>query len=243
MPMRMAHRSVDARMQMRTPSSSETVGVALVEPLHVVRAGMRLLLSNQPDLEVLAEAGGVDGALEAVRPLRGRRRAVALVSLSLSGPRDSYWLIRSIREFLPAITILALGGNADDAAVSRALFAGADGFAAKASAPDAFLAAVRRVSQGETVLEGVPPEWLGTIADSLERHRRFAPFLTDREIEVLSVAAEGLTARQMGRRLGVRERTITTHLTRIYGKLGVSGRTAAVRAAAGTGLVGLRVVE
>jgi len=227
---------------MRTPSDDETVGVALVEPLHVVRAGMRLLLSNQPDLEVVAEAGDVDEALGAIRALRSRS-AVALVSLSLSGSRDSYWLIRSIRELVPGIAILALGGHADDAAVSRALFAGANGFAAKASAPDAFLSAVRRVSEGDTVLEGVPPEWLGAIADSLERHRRFAPFLTQREIEVLSAAAEGLTARQMGRRLGVRERTITTHLTRIYGKLGVSGRTAAVRAAAGTGLVGLRVVE
>ena len=227
---------------MRTPPTDEPVGVALVEPLHVVRAGIRLLLTNQPDLEVVAEAGEVDDALEAVRLLRDRR-AVALVALSLSGSRDSYWLIRSIRALVPGVAILALGGHADDAAVSRALFAGANGFAAKAAAPDAFLSAIRRVSEGETVLEGVPPEWLGSIADSLERHRRFAPFLTQREIEVLSAAAEGLTARQMGRRLGVRERTITTHLTRIYGKLGVSGRTAAVRAAVGTGLVGLRIVE
>lgn len=61
--------------------------------------------------------------------------------------------------------------------------------------------------------------------------------LTERELEVLSVAAEGLTARQIAERLGVRERTVTTHLARIYRKLGVRSRLAAIRVAAASGLV------
>src|SRR5439155_24656129 len=104
---------------MRTPSDDETVGVALVEPLHVVRAGMRLLLSNQPDLEVVAEAGDVDEALGAIRALRSRS-AVALGPLSLSGSRHAHWLIRSTRELVPGLAILAPGGHADDAAVAPA---------------------------------------------------------------------------------------------------------------------------
>ena len=63
------------------------------------------------------------------------------------------------------------------------------------------------------------------------------PGLSESEREVLKVAAEGLTARQIGTRLGVRERTVTTHLARIYGKLGVGSRMAAIRQASRSGLV------
>ncbi len=75
------------------------------------------------------------------------------------------------------------------------------------------------------------------IADGIERRRELDVRLTEREREVLTVAAEGLTAREMATRLGVRERTVTTHLGRIYGKLGVGSRLAAVRLAARSGLV------
>ena len=78
---------------------------------------------------------------------------------------------------------------------------------------------------------------VGQIAEGLQRRRDFDIKLTEREREVLSVAAEGLTAREIATRLGVRERTVTTHLARIYGKLGVGSRLAAIRLAAQSGLV------
>jgi DNA-binding NarL/FixJ family response regulator len=219
------------------PSAPSELAVVLVEPLHLVRAGMGLLISSAPDLEVLAGAATAEEALAAVRELAGEAALVVVVGLSLPGRHNAYWLIREIRRLAPGVLIVATGGRADRAAISRALFSGDDGFVDKSAAPDDFLAALRRARQGEVVLEGVPLEWLGSIADALERHRRFIPFLTDRELQVLSAAAEGLTARQMGRRLGIEERTVTTHLGRIYGKLGVNGRTAAVRAATRTGLL------
>ena len=77
----------------------------------------------------------------------------------------------------------------------------------------------------------------GQIADGIQRHRDLEVRLTEREREVLSVAAEGLTAREIASRLGVRERTVTTHLARIYGKLGVGSRLAAIRMATRAGLV------
>ena len=80
-------------------------------------------------------------------------------------------------------------------------------------------------------------EAVGDIANEIERRREMELRLTEREREVLSVAAEGLTARQIAGRLGVRERTVTTHLGRIYGKLGVGTRVAAIRVAARSGLV------
>src|SRR5439155_4365800 len=162
---------------------------------------------------------------------------VVLVGLGLSGSQDAFWLIRTIRDTFPSLVILAMGANGDGMAVSRALFVGADGYVDKNFEPAQFLEALRHAVDGEVVLSGVPTNWLGEIAEGLERQREATPVLTERELEVLSVAAEGLTARQIGNRLGVRERTVTTHLGRIYSKLGVGGRVGAVRAAARVGLV------
>ncbi len=80
-------------------------------------------------------------------------------------------------------------------------------------------------------------EYVGAIAAGLEQGGEVSTRLTERERQVLSVAAEGLTAREIATRLGVQERTVTTHLGTIYGKLGVGTRVAAIRVAARTGLV------
>jgi DNA-binding NarL/FixJ family response regulator len=106
-----------------------------------------------------------------------------------------------------------------------------------------FLQALRNAHQGEMVLAGPPVEVVGEIADGIERRREVEVRLTAREREVLTVAAEGLTAKQIADRLGVRERTVTTHLGRIYGKLGVGSRLAAIRAAARSGLVSVGVLD
>ena len=96
------------------------------------------------------------------------------------------------------------------------------------SDPVRFVDAIRRTAQGEVVLEGLPRGAFGEMTESMDRQRAAESVLTEREKEVLTVAAEGLTARQIGRRLGVRERTVTTHLGRIYRKLGATSRVAAI---------------
>ena len=221
---------------------SKRVGVIVVDPLPVVRAGLSLLIEDRPDMEVLAEAGTARDALEALRRIR-RNGVVVLVCLGLEGERDSFWLIHAIRERFPGVAVLGCGANADPLAISRALFMGADGFLDKSSDPVEFLQSLRRGAGGEMVLAGPPTEWVGAIADSLERRQMVVTALTDREREVLEVAAEGLTARQIATRLGIRERTVTTHLGRIYMKLGVGTRVAAIRVAAHAGLVSVGTPE
>jgi DNA-binding NarL/FixJ family response regulator len=93
------------------------------------------------------------------------------------------------------------------------------------------------------VLVGPPSEWVGAIAEGIDQQRDSEATLTPRERQVLSVAAEGLTAREIAGRLGVRERTVTTHLARIYVKLGVGSRVAALRAAANAGMVSVGTWE
>jgi DNA-binding NarL/FixJ family response regulator len=210
--------------------------------LAVVRAGLAKLIDDQPDLDVLAGAGTADEALEAIRRIR-RGNVGVLVSLGLEGEHDSYWLIRTIRDRFPGLSVLACGANADPLSISRALFSGADGFLDKSSDPVEFIGSLRRGASGETVLAGPPIEWVGAIAEGIERRRLMQTTLTDREREILTVAAEGLTARQIASRLGVRERTVTTHLSRIYAKLGVETRAAAVRLATEAGLVSVGVSE
>jgi DNA-binding NarL/FixJ family response regulator len=218
------------------PSTKRRLGVIVVDPLPVVRAGLSLLISACSDLEVLAECGGAEEGFDALRRVR-RSRVVLLVGLGLAGERDSFSFIRAVRERYPVHAILGCGANADPAHVSRALFMGADGFVDKNVAPEEFLEAIRGAANHEVVLTGPAPIAVGAIANAIERRRDVEIRLTEREREVLSVAAEGLTAREIGNRLGVRERTVTTHLARIYGKLGVGSRLAAIRLAAQSGLV------
>lgn len=216
--------------------AGQSVPVVLVDQLPVVRAGLRLLIDAAEDLEVVGEAGDSRSALTVLARLR-RRRAVLLVGLGVLADRDRIDLIGEVRERYPTLVIVALGADADIGSISMALFAGVDGFIDKNSEPSRFLDAIRSASHGDMVLAGVAPGAVGKIAATIDRRRRSELLLTQRERDVLAVAAEGLTARQIAERLGVRERTITTHLDRIYDKLGVSSRFAAIRAATRSGLV------
>lgn len=218
------------------PPARRNLRVLVVDPMPVFRAGLRLLIDDSPDLDVLADVGTADETLEVIAGVRGRP-IVVLVGLGLDGERDAFWLIRALRERFPAHALLALGANATPLLVSRALFTGADGFVDKTADPEEFLDAIHRVSTGETVLSVPPTVALGEVAAGLERRREIDGRLTNRERQVLVVAAEGLTARQIADRLGVRERTVTTHLARIYGKLGVGNRLSAISVAARSGLV------
>ena len=225
-----------------TPRTRRALGVIVIDPLPVVRAGLAMLIDDRPDMEVIAETGSADDAVEIVSRVR-RSRVVLVVGLGLAGDHDAFWLIRTLRGRFPSHAILGCGANADPTTVSRALFMGADGFVDKNIDPVEFLQSLRRAADREMVLAGPASVAVGQIADGLERRRDFDVRLTAREREVLSVAAEGLTAREIATRLGVRERTVTTHLARIYGKLGVGSRLAAIRLAARAGLVSVGASE
>jgi DNA-binding NarL/FixJ family response regulator len=222
--------------------SASRLGVVVVEPFAVVRAGLVRTIDTSPGLEVLASAASAEEAMGIVDRLR-RTRLVILVAMGLAGEQDSYWLIRALRERFPGHVILGMGANADPNAISRALFTGADGFVDKNVEVEEFLAALQAAGEDEVVIAGPAAASVGTIAEGIERRRSPTFRLTRREREVLVVASEGLTAREIADRLGVRERTVTTHLARIYGKLGVGNRLAALRLAARSGLVSIREDE
>ena len=188
------------------------------------------LIEMETSMRVVGQAGSAADALDVVRGLTSRAGLLVVVSVPLLGRPDGFWLIRAIRSEFPSLRILAMGAHSDESLVARSLFFGADGFLDKSATVQAFFEALDEASRGEVVLAGLPPERLGAVAEGIRHQRLEEGRLTGRELEVITAAAEGLTARQIARRLSVRERTVTTHLSRIYGKLGVTNRIAALAA-------------
>jgi DNA-binding NarL/FixJ family response regulator len=220
------------------PSPSETVNVLLVDPFPLVRAGLAGLLAQRGGMRVLGEASTADEALHVARTVKRRGRVLALVSLALTGERDADWLIAELRKEFPTFVTIALGAGSEPQAISRALFVGADGFIDAKAQPSEFLDALGEALEGKLVLAGLPRELFGPVAEGVGRPAdEVSDLLTPREREVLAAAAGGLTARQIGLRLDVAERTVTTHLANVYAKLGVNGRIAAINFAVRSGLV------
>ena len=177
-------------------------------------------------------------ALEAIARVR-RSRVVVLVGLGLDGdhdalvadPVDPGAITRPTPCWRWAPTPIRRGSAAPCSSAPTATSTRAS------SPPETFLDGDPSRGRARDGARGPTGEAVGLIADGIERRRELDVRLTEREREVLTVAAEGLTAREIATRLGVRERTVTTHLGRIYGKLGVGSRLAAVRLAARSGLV------
>ena len=210
--------------------------VLVVDPLHVVRAGIEMLVERQTGFVLAGSASTAEEAFEQLRGLKRHSGAIVLVALALPGERDAFWLIRKIREQFPTAVAVACGASSDTRAISRALFAGADGYVDKGSSPEEFFGVLARCAEGEVTIGGPEAGSISDLADAFEQQMENEPTLTSRERDVLQVAAEGLTARQIGDRLGLRERTVTTHLARIYSKLGVNSRVAAISSATRSGL-------
>ena len=218
-------------------SDSTPMGVLIVDAPSLICHGLSLVIAEQADMEIVAMTPSADECLSVIGRLRRTSRIVVLIGLTVGGAHDALWLIRALRERYPTVRVLSCGMRGDAASVSRALLAGADGYLDKESDAERFIGALRRSSDGETVLEGLPENALGAIADAMGHQASSGRIVSERERSVLALAAQGLTARQIANRLSLRERTVTTHLDHIYRKLGVSGRVAAINEGARLGLV------
>jgi DNA-binding NarL/FixJ family response regulator len=117
------------------------------------------------------------------------------------------------------------------------MFVGADGFVGVQDADDALAQAILHAGRGEVTLVGVPADWSAPVAAAAPPRKKGASKLTHRELEILRASAEGETARRIGESLGLKERTVTTHLANIYKKLGVKNRGEAIAVGIRTGLL------
>ncbi|MCU0307258.1 MAG: response regulator transcription factor [Thermoleophilia bacterium] len=207
---------------------STSVLVADDHPLF--RETLAHTVRTSPDLALVAECADGGAALERIRALRPQ---VAVIDRALPGLHGDEVLAKVVEEALPT-RVLIISGSFAAEEVYEVLAAGAAGFVSKNVERAVVLEAIRAVGRGETALS---PDIQGQLAARIRAMPRDTGGLTDREVEVLALVAEGLSAAAIGRRMHLSEATIKTHLHRLYEKLGVSERAAAVAEAMRRGII------
>jgi DNA-binding NarL/FixJ family response regulator len=219
----------------------EPIRVLLVEDHQLVREGTRELLEREDDLAVVAEAQ--DGE-EAVRLAVAHEPDVVLMDIALPA-LDGIEATRRIKRSHPDIAVLALTAYDDDQHVTALLEAGAAGYLLKDVSAAALAGAIRAVHAGESVLHpDIAQRIISRLAEprpSVEARRPPRPEApaTDRERQVLFLAAEGMTNREIANQLGISARTVQVHLSNLFTKMGVASRTEAVLTALRQGWLSL----
>jgi DNA-binding NarL/FixJ family response regulator len=198
------------------------IRVLVADDHAVIRDGIAAILEPHDDLLTVGEAEDGDTAVRLAAELRPD---VVLMDLRMPGV-DGTAATARITELSPAPRVLVLTTYDSDADITRAMAAGAIGYVLKDIRRDALLDAIRRAARGEAVLAP-------SVATKLVRqqHAVRPPPLSEREREVLTLVATGATNRDIASAMTVAEATVKTYLTRIFTKLGVSDRTAAVTTA------------
>lgn len=212
------------------------IRVLLADDHAVLRAGLKLLLGSEPDIEVAGEAASGEEALaraEALRP------DVVVMDLRMSDAQlDGIEATRAISALPDAPRVLVLSMYDDPAFMDQALAAGAAGYARKRDADTELLSAIRAVARGEAYLApALTTVMLRRIAAQEAGERPMAGELSARELEVLRHLALGYNHRQIAETLGLSVKTVETYKARVMEKLGVHGRAGLVRYALAHGLL------
>ncbi len=205
--------------------------IFLADDHAVVRAGLKALIDAEADMAVIGEAG--DGR-DAVRRISVALPDVAVLDVSmpeLNGAEAA----RQLRQRLPALRILALTVHEDRGYLQQLLEAGASGYVLKRAAGDELIRAIRAVAAGETYIDSrVAGALVGTFVDA-RRGPAANPALSERELEVIRLVAQGFTNKEVAAQLDVSAKTIETYKTRSMEKLGLRGRVDLVQAALARG--------
>jgi DNA-binding NarL/FixJ family response regulator len=211
-----------------------SIRVLVADDQSMVRAGFRMLLAGEPDIEVVAEASN---GLEAVNKAARVRPTVVLMDIRMP-ELDGLQATRRILAADDTARILILTTFDLDEYVYEALRAGASGFVLKDDPPEQLLAAVRIVADGDALLS---PAITKRVIKRFTRIPHPAPpreleDLTERELDVFRLVARGLSNAEVGRELYISDATVKTHITHILQKLNLRDRVQAVVLAYETGL-------
>jgi len=199
------------------------IKVILADDHHIVRAGIRQLLESAKDIQVIAEAG--DGE-EAQALIQQHKPDVAVLDIQMpkaSGIEVTRW----VRSHLPEVGVLILTAYDDEPYVMAVLQAGANGYVLKTAKTEELIQAVHDVYEGKSALGPTVTQKL--MSNLFKRPEKTAVEpLTERELDVLRLAAKGFTNKAIGVQLNISDRTVQGHLAHIFAKLQANSRTEAV---------------
>lgn len=198
------------------------IRVLMIDDHPIVRSGIRMLLEQAGDIEVVGEAERGNDAVALIKRLKPD---VLLLDMEMPG-KTGVEVAREVESERLPVRVLALSAHDDEEYILNLLANGAAGYLTKEEALDTIVDAVHGVANGE---EG----WLSRraaarMATMTRKRQRDLIDLTDREEEVLKLVAEGWTNNRIATELGLSERTVRFHLTNIYDKLGVTARAEAI---------------
>ena len=208
-----------------------TISVLITDDHGVVRQGLRMFLSRDPDLEVVGDASNGQEALQLARQIKPD---VVLMDLLMPG-MDGIEATEAIRTELPEVEVIALTSVLEDASVTGAVRAGAIGYLLKDTDSEELRRAIKAAAAGQVHLA---PEAAARLMREV-RSPEHPEELTERESEVLMLLARGRANRQIALSLFISEKTVKAHVSRILMKLGVRSRTQAALHAVHTGFVSI----
>ena len=215
---------------MNTPEGMEEhtqgqgrIRVFLVDDHEIFRRGVRALLADEPDIDVIGEAATASAAMARIPALRPD---VAVLDVRLPDG-DGISVCREICSALPGTVCLMLTAYGDDQALLGAIMAGAAGYVSKQTCGTDLVGALRTVASGESILD--PKASRRVMAQLRERTVSVDPVaaLSDQEKRVLELIGEGLTNRQIAERMFLAEKTVKNYVSSLLGKLGMQRRTQA----------------
>lgn len=212
--------------------AEQPIRVILADDHAVVRQGIRQFLEMSVGIAVVAEAS--DG-LEAMRLIREHRPDVAVLDIQMPG-QSGIEVTRAVRAERLPVGVLILTAFDDAPYVKAVLEAGANGYVLKTAEAADIVEAVQAVHEGQSVLDpGIARKLMAQLV-ALKTETHVEP-LTERELEVLRLAAKGYTNKAIGAELSISDRTVQGHLAKIYGKVGAASRTEAVMRAVSMGWI------
>lgn len=219
-------------MPKSSSKSNPRIRILLADDHHLVRAGIRQLFESADDLQVVAEAG--DGA-EAQALIESQKPDVAVLDIQMpkaSGIEVTRW----VRSHMPQVGVLILTAYDDDPYVMAVLEAGANGYVLKTARPDDLIQAVRDVNEGKSALDpAITTKLMANMFKKSDATSIEPP--TDRELDVLRLAAKGFTNKAIGVQLGISDRTVQGHLAHVFAKMRATSRTEAVMRAVHRGWI------
>jgi len=213
---------------------TEKIRIVLADDHPIVLDGLRNLIRAEPDFELVGEAAS---GLNALKIIREQRPDVAVLDISMP-ELNGIVLSRRLNGEMPALRLLILTLHEDRAYLNQALEAGVRGYVLKRSAVENLVQAIRAVLVGGLYID---PAIVGRVFESKQINKRLAarkgvaPALTDREADVLKMAALGFTNKEIASRLDVGVKSIETYKARGLEKLGLKTRAELVRYASGQG--------